>query len=141
MRYFSIFIICLIGFYSLGQTNNDKSQILALMQEQENCWNKGDLTGFMQGYWKNDSLMFIGKSGITYGWQQTLSNYQKGYPDTASMGKLSFTILEVSPLSNKYYHVVGKWHLARSKGDLQGYYTLLFKKIKGKWFIIKDHSS
>ena len=141
LRSLTIMIICLMSFSAISQTSGDKNQILSLMQEQEIAWNKGDLIGFMQGYWKNDSLMFIGKSGITYGWQQTLTNYQKGYPDTASMGKLNFTILEALPLSKKYFHVVGKWHLARSKGDLQGHFTLLFQKIKGKWYIIKDHSS
>lgn len=141
MRFAFIFLCSLMSLFVIGQTNNDKTQILSLMQQQEDCWNKGDLVGFMQGYWKNDSLMFIGKSGITYGWQQTLSNYQKGYPDTATMGKLTFTLLQTKSLSNKYFHVVGKWHLARSKGDLQGYFTLLFEKIKGKWCIIKDHSS
>ena len=85
--------------------------------------------------------MFIGKSGITYGWKNTLANYKKGYPDTTSMGKLTFTIIKLQSLSNKYYHVVGKWHLARSIGDLAGYFTLLFQKINGRWVIIADHSS
>jgi hypothetical protein len=95
----------------------------------------------MKGYWESDSLMFIGKSGVTYGWQNTLNNYKKGYPDTATMGKLNFTIIKVKRLSGEYYQVVGKWHLKRSIGDLSGHYTLLFQKIKGDWVIVTDHSS
>ena len=138
-------MFCSLFFFSFllanAQTSADKKAIESLMQAQQDCWNKGDLEGFMKGYWKNDSLMFIGKSGITYGWQSTLNNYKKGYPDTASMGKLQFTLLELVPLSKNYFHVTGKWHLARTKGDLQGYFTLVFRKIKGGWVIIKDHSS
>ena len=37
--------------------------------------------------------------------------------------------------------VVGKWHLQRTAGDLQGIFTLLLKKINGKWLIAADHSS
>ena len=85
--------------------------------------------------------MFIGKSGVTYGWTNTLNNYKKNYPDTVAMGKLSFNILSVKRLSIEYFHVVGKWHLQRSIGDLSGHYTLLIKKIKGRWVIIADHSS
>jgi hypothetical protein len=85
--------------------------------------------------------MFIGKSGITYGWENTLLNYKKSYPDTAAMGKLDITLLEVKRLSVLYFHVVGKWHLARTKGDLSGHFTLLFKRIKNKWVIVADHSS
>lgn len=126
---------------SIDAQSKDEQAILGSMNAQLKAWNAGDLEKFMEPYWKSDSLMFIGKSGITYGWQQTLNNYKKGYPDTASMGKLYFSIVEVKQLSAEYFHVVGKWHLARSAGDLQGHFTLLFKKINNKWVIIKDHSS
>lgn len=115
--------------------------ILALLDTQTAAWNKGDLQGFMKGYWENDSLRFIGKSGITYGWNNTLANYKRGYPDTAAMGKLQFTILVVKKLSPRYYEVVGKWYLKRSIGDASGHYTLLLRKIKGSWVIVSDHSS
>jgi hypothetical protein len=85
--------------------------------------------------------MFIGKNDITYGWQNTLESYKKGYPDTTAMGKLDFDILHVKRLSVLYFFVVGKWHLTRSIGDVGGHFTLLFKKIKNKWVIVADHSS
>ena len=85
--------------------------------------------------------MFIGKSGITYGWQKTLDNYKKRYPDTAAMGKLDFDLLEVKRLSVMYFFVAGKWHLTRTIGDVGGHFTLLFKKVKNKWVIVADHSS
>jgi len=119
----------------------DETTIRTLLEEQRLAWNTGDLQTFMGTYWQSDSLMFIGKSGITYGWQNTLDNYKKGYPDTAAMGKLKFDIQEVKRLSVMYFFVVGKWHLARSIGDVGGHFTLLFKKIKNKWVIVADHSS
>jgi ketosteroid isomerase-like protein len=133
--------ICLLLTLASGAQSKNETAIRQILDEQTKAWNKGDIDGFMKGYWKNDSLMFIGKSGITYGWQNTLNNYKKGYPDTAAMGKLSFDILVIKSLSPEYYHVVGKWFLKRSIGDLGGYYTLLFRKIKGRWVIISDHSS
>ena len=95
----------------------------------------------MYGYWQSDSLLFIGKSGPKYGYATTLNNYKKGYPDTASMGKLHFDLLQLKRLSPVYYFVVGKWSLQRTAGDLQGYFTLLFRKIKNRWVIMADHSS
>ena len=120
---------------------NDELTIRKVLDNQIKAWNNGDIEGFMQGYWKNDSLMFIGKNGIHWGWQTTLENYKKNYPDTAAMGKLSFDILLVKKLSPEYFYVVGKWMLTRSIGDLSGHYNLLFKKINGQWLIIADHSS
>jgi ketosteroid isomerase-like protein len=128
---------------SLGSfaQSKDEQAIRAVLQKQTEAWNRGDIKNFMNGYWENDSLLFIGKSGPKYGWETTLKNYEKGYPDTASMGKLAFTILQISKLSAEYYFVVGKWQLFRSIGDVGGHYTLLFRKIKNKWVIVADHSS
>jgi len=119
----------------------DAVSIRKVLDEQIKEWNKGNIEGFMQGYWRSDSLMFIGKSGINWGWQKTLDNYRKNYPDTIAMGQLSYDIILVKELSPEYYYVVGKWMLIRSIGNLGGHYNLLFRKLNGQWFIIADHSS
>ncbi len=140
MKVYILSLLLLSSASAFAQTTDEVS-IRKLLSEQTESWNRGDLEGFMKAYWKSDSLMFIGKSGVTYGWNNTLNNYKKGYPDTTAMGKLSFDIISVKPLSEKYYQVVGKWHLKRTIGDLSGHYTLLMEKINGVWVIISDHSS
>jgi ketosteroid isomerase-like protein len=136
--FFAFFL--LVTSFTFAQSK-DESAIRGILDNQTAAWNRGDIDGFMKGYWENDSLMFIGKSGVTYGWSNTLKNYKKNYPDTATMGKLAFTLIEVKKLSKEYYHVTGKWFLKRSIGDIGGHYTLLFRKINGRWVIISDHSS
>jgi hypothetical protein len=132
----------MLFFFSaaFSQTKDDL-QIRNILNQQAIAWSSGHLETFMQPYWHSDSLMFIGKSGITYGWQQALDRYKKNYPDATAMGKLDFTILQTKRLSVLYYFVVGKWHLSRTIGDLDGIFTLLFKKIKDTWVIVSDHSS
>ena len=129
-----------ISVFSAAQSKDEKA-ITQLLQEQVVAWNNFDLETFMQGYWKNDSLMFIGKTGVTYGWQNTLDNYKKGYPNKEAMGDFTSTIIQMKRLSKKFYSVTGKWYLKRSIGDATGHYTLLLQKINGKWYIISDHSS
>jgi ketosteroid isomerase-like protein len=140
MRRVLLFVLLFTGVAAKAQ-HKDDAQIRKLLTVQTEAWNRGDIEGFMQTYWKSDSLMFIGKSGVKWGWQETLSNYKKGYPDTTAMGKLSFDILQVKRLSPDYYFVVGKWMLRRSIGDLSGHYNLLMRKIRGRWVIVADHSS
>lgn len=138
-------ILCLLLFVLsctvVSAQSKEEQQIRQVLAKQTTAWNRGDIEGFMQTYWKSDSLMFIGKSGVHRGWQETLNNYRKGYPDTTAMGKLSFDIIEVKKLSSEYFYVVGKWMLKRSIGDLSGHYDLLLRKIRGRWYIISDHSS
>jgi Domain of unknown function (DUF4440) len=141
MKKILLSIAVLLIFTESKAQNKDEVAVKDILETQRLAWNEGNVEKFMEGYWKSDSLMFIGKSGVTYGWHKTLDNYKKGYPDTAAMGKLTFNILEVKRLSVMYFFVVGKWHLTRTIGDVEGHFTLLFKKIKNKWVIAADHSS
>lgn len=136
---FTIFLLT-TAFTVAAQSKNE-SAIRHMLKAQEIAWNNGNLDSFMHGYWQSDSLLFIGKNGPKYGYTNTLSNYKKGYPDTAHMGKFTSTLISINKLSKNYYFVVGKWYLKRSIGDASGHYTLLIKKIKGKWLIVADHSS
>ena len=127
---------------SAQRAARDEAAIRRVLTGQQAAWNRGDLEGFMAGYWRSDSLKFIGSRGLTYGWQQTLDNYRKGYPTREAMGTLTFTIISVEPLARRSAFVIGKWHLGRpAEGDLSGHFTLLWKKIGGKWVIVADHSS
>ena len=119
----------------------DEAAIRKVMAGQTEAWNRGDINDFMKSYWKSDSLMFIGKSGITYGYTNTLENYKKNYDGPDKMGQLFFTLLKFEKLSPEYYFVIGKWFLKRKAGDLGGIYSLLFRKIDGQWVIVADHSS
>ena len=121
--------------------SKDELEVKRILSNDVTAWNGGNIEQFMQAYWQSDSLKFIGKSGITYGWNATLKSYIKSYPDTAAMGKLTFDLIEVKQLSPLYIFVIGKWQLARTAGDLSGLFTLLFQKINGQWVIIVDHSS
>ncbi|MEO7802193.1 MAG: DUF4440 domain-containing protein [Ginsengibacter sp.] len=141
-KIFALAIIIFLGSYSISiAQSKDEAAIRTMLTQQTISWNNGNLEEFMESYWKSDSLKFIGKTGLTYGWTTTLNNYKRNYPDTAAMGKLDFDILEVKQLSDLYYFVIGKWHLARSIGDLSGHFTLLVKKINNKWLIVADHST
>ena len=115
--------------------------IRKVLSNQTEAWNNGDLESFMHGYWKSDSLTFVGKDGITYGYQNTLNNYKKNYANKDQMGKLQFKLLHINKLSDEYYQVIGQWHLFRKIGDVSGHFTVLFRKIQNKWLMVSDHSS
>lgn len=136
-----IIFLLAISFFAKAQTKGDKQAILNVLETQRSAWNKGDVEQYMQGYVKSDSLLFVGKRGPTYGWQQTLDNYKKGYPDKAAMGFLTFGIKKVEFLNKDVAFVLGSWHLKREKDEPQGFFTLLLRKIKGEWKVIVDHSS
>lgn len=140
MKKLILFFLFGVALQANAQTK-DKEAILRLLEQQRADWNAGNVEAYMQGYWKNDSLLFVGKNGPTYGWQKTLENYKKGYPDKATMGYLTFGIKKVELLTKDTAFVLGSWNVKQEKKELKGYFTLLLRKIKGSWKVVVDHSS
>ena len=137
--FLSLFMI--LGIHSLSAQSNDEKSIQNVLDLQVEAWNNGDIDSFMKGYWKSEELCFIGASGVSYGWNQVLENYKKGYPDKEAMGKLSFDILEKRALSSDHYMVLGKFQLDRKFDMPNGSFSLIWRKIDGNWKIISDHTS
>lgn len=138
-----IFLLACFSLLSCNKQTNakqDKQAILEVMKLQEKAWSNNDLEGFMQGYWKSDSLKFYGSNGLTKGWQQTLDNYKKGYPTKEHSGALTFKVNDISKIENNSYWVMGEYYLKRKVGDSNGVFMIIFKKINGEWKIVADTS-
>lgn len=114
--------------------------IIAVMNTQSAAWNRGDIEGFMQGYWNSDKLVFV-SSRVTRGWRPTLDNYKRGYPTREAMGTLTFAELEVTVLSKDAAVVLGSWSLQRASDNPKGKFTLIFRKFNEGWRIVHDHTT
>lgn len=119
---------------------SEEKAIRDVLKAQEIAWNEGNVDGFMEGYWKSDSLMFIG-SPITYGWNATLQRYKKSYPTQEIMGQLDFSFYSFKFIDSESCLVTGKYHLKRTADEPTGMFTLLLRKIDGKWVVVYDHTS
>ena len=128
-------------FTSAQSTSRNFEKIKSLLHQQQNDWNSGNIDAFMQAYWKSDQLQFGGSNGITRGWQQTLDGYKKRYPDKKAMGKLNFEIKDMTQHSRKVVSLTGSWELEREKDRPGGHFLLIWRKIKGEWLIVADHTS
>ncbi|MDX1943244.1 MAG: nuclear transport factor 2 family protein [Saprospiraceae bacterium] len=127
--------------FAQNAEGKDFQAIRIAMNEQEQAWNRGDIDAFMEHYWKSEDLQFIGSGGPTYGWQTTLENYKKRYPNRDAMGKLRFDIIQVNRRSKKVVTLLGKYTLERKNDQPSGFFILVWQKIKGKWLIVVDHTS
>lgn len=128
-------------FFAATARSQEKEAILKVLHTQEQAWNEGSVDRFMEGYLQSDSLMFVGKSGPTYGYETVKANYKKNYPGKSGMGKLTFTIKKIELLSEDTAFVMGAFHLKRDQDEPKGHFTLIFKKFKDGWKIVSDHSS
>ena len=128
-----------------GQIRSDGAaiadQITRVLKLQAEAWNRGDIAAFMEHYWKSDKLTFSSGGKTTRGWAQTKENYLKRYPTREQMGTLTFDELEFFPLGESAALVLGRWHLKRAADPLGGNFSLVFRRLDGRWLIVHDHTS
>jgi len=119
-----------------------KEAIQQLLDAQAVAWNKGDLEGFMAGYWKSPDLSFSSGKDNLRGWQATLERYKKRYQaEGKEMGKLTYSDLEIDVLGPDSAFVRGRWKVVTSKETQGGLFTLILKKLPEGWRIVHDHTS
>ena len=138
-------VIALLVAFQIHSQNpisiKDSLGIMKVMKIQEIAWNNGDIDAFMEGYLKSDELVFSGKSGPVYGWDNTKKRYYISYPNTQVMGKLKFTVKKIRSISLNSAFLIGEYYLKRTTQDSYGHFTLLWKKVNNNWLIISDHTS
>ena len=134
-------LIFFIAFSSTVSQSQPIKEIESILSAQASAWNRGDIEGYMQGYWKSESLLFTSGGNIQRGWQATLEKYTKAYSTKAKMGVLKFSQLEIDLLSPEAAWVFGHWKLEREKDHSGGVFTLILRKFSNGWKIIHDHTS
>ncbi len=125
---------------SPGEDRN-VAAVRAVLESQAAAWNRGDIDGYMEGYAKEDSTEFVSGDTLTRGWQTVLDRYKSHYDSRAKMGTLTFSELEIKPLSEYYMMATGRWQLARDSDTPHGRFTLIFRRTAAGWRIVHDHTS
>ena len=108
---------------------------------QADAWNRGDIDGFMEHYWKSDKLTFSSGGKTTRGWSSTKENYRRRYPTPERMGKVTFNELDITSLGDSAALVLGRWKLDRKQEPIGGNFSLVFRRLDGRWVIVHDHTS
>jgi beta-aspartyl-peptidase (threonine type) len=143
----NVILLFLLGFAITATANAQspddkiKSAIREVLDAQVAAWNKGDIDGFMLGYWNSPEMTFVSGDNVTKGWQPTLERYKKSYDSRSKMGTLSFSELEITVTSKKSAVVLGRFTLVREADKPTGMFTLNLRKFKEGWRIIIDHTS
>jgi ketosteroid isomerase-like protein len=134
-------LVPLFASISVSAAVNATDEIQNLLQSQQDAWNRGDIDAFMEGYWRSDKTVFVSGDEVTRGWQKVLDRYKKKYSDRAKMGTLTFSDLEITPLSADAAVALGAWKLKRAQDHPHGRFTLIFRRFPEGWRIIHDHTS
>ena len=128
-------------FAAPEQTANSLAQIRSVLRAQQEAWNRGDIDGFMNGYARSASTVFISEDTIRRGWQTVRDRYRKKYSSRAKMGTLTFSDLEITLLSSDSAVASGRWKLKRASDQPHGRFTLILRRLPEGWRIVYDHTS
>lgn len=117
------------------------AEIRALLHAQQDAWNRGDIDGFMKGYARADTTVFISGDEVSHGWDTVRDRYINKYGDRARMGTLTFSDLEIEQLGPDSALALGRWELKRANDTPHGRFTLIFRRTPDGWRIVHDHTS
>jgi uncharacterized protein (TIGR02246 family) len=120
---------------------NDIPQIRAVLNAQQEAWNRGDIDAFMNGYARSPSTVFVSGDEVRRGWETVRERYRTKYSDRTKMGTLTFSEIETTLLPPDAAVVLGRWSLKRAKDQPHGRFTLIFKRLPEGWRIVHDHTS
>ena len=123
--------------------NTNLTAILKVLEDQQAAWNRHDLEGFMDGYWRSEDLTFFSGARETSGWKAAFNRYEKAYTGAGKeMGKLEFANLRIEMLGSDAAFVRGEFHLIMPDGKTpHGLFTLVVRKFPEGWKIVHDHSA
>ncbi len=136
-----ILLASALSCVSIRAADPAETGIRAVLDAQADAWNRGDIDGYMNGYARGDATEFLGGDTITRGWQTVRDRYAKKYDSREKMGTLTFSEIEVQPLSADAALVIGRWALERKEDQPHGRFTLIFRKLPEGWRIVHDHTS
>jgi len=123
------------------QPPNSVAEIQSILTAQQDAWNRGDIDGFMNGYARSASTVFVSEDEVRRGWETVRDRYRIRYSDRGKMGTLSFSDIEITMLSPDAAVVLGGWRLKRAADEPHGRFTLVFKRLPEGWRIVHDHTS
>jgi beta-aspartyl-peptidase (threonine type) len=140
LRYIWIISALVVG-QAFAQGGSAETEIRTVLDNQVAAWNRGDIDGYMHGYWDSDSTIFVSGGTLTKGYLEVLSRYKKNYDTSEQMGKLEFRELWVRMLSANSAVASGVWELARKADKPWGRFTLIVERKPEGWRITHDHTS
>jgi beta-aspartyl-peptidase (threonine type) len=128
-----------------GRSEKEDSvrSVRAVLEQQVADWNKGDLDGFLAGYWNSPKVVFQSGGQRLDGWEAMRDRYRRRYQaEGRAMGRLAFSALDIVPLGPEAVLARGQWRLTMPDGTQPGgLFTVIFRKLPEGWKIVHDHTS
>jgi hypothetical protein len=116
-----------------------KKLLIGILEKQETDWNQGNLKGFLSAYWDSDTLRSVSVRGIYYGKERLQNHLKSTFPDSASMGNLSYDVVHIELIGDNDALLTGKWLRKNDKKFRGGYFSILLRKLQGRWQIVAEH--
>src|SRR6476646_6053212 len=103
------------------------AEIRGVLSAQQEAWNHGDIDGFMNGYARAETTVFVSGDEVTRSWQTVRDRYFKHYGDRAKIGTHTAADRELEQLGADSAIDLGRWELERSNDNPHGRFALIVR--------------
>lgn len=122
----------------LFTASKEQLDVVKTLLEQTAAWNKGDMAAYMKFY-KDAPDTIAMLSGPVRGLDRIDAAFRANFPNTAAMGTLDESAVQVRTLGDDYALAIGHYKISRSHkagGDIEGSFSDVMQKTADGWCII-----
>jgi ketosteroid isomerase-like protein len=131
----------LLGFTIKGNDDQIKKEIENNLNKMVEYWNSGELDKYISFYANTEDITMQSSKTRFYGINKIRSLFVDSFAKEETRGKLIFSEVSITVLSNESAYAIGKFNLQYPNGNKrEGYYTVVFKKLATGWKIVHDQS-
>ncbi len=119
-----------------------ESELRTALDSSAAGWNRGDIGDFLASYRRSDSTTYIGSGGLRSGFSELRERYEPVFSTETGRDSLRFSDVRVRGLGEGRALSIGRYTLIRDDSVTgTGWFSLVWERIQGRWWIIHDHSS
>jgi|HubBroStandDraft_2_1064218.scaffolds.fasta_scaffold335704_1 uncharacterized protein (TIGR02246 family) len=105
------------------------------------AWNRHDLDGYLDGFWRSDSLILVVEGETVRGWDLLSKALHTGYPNPTEMGNVTLDRVQVQMLSSDLALALTWDTVSFPKKKEFGTSTIVMKKLPEGWRVAVMHTS
>src|ERR1700730_6426412 len=105
------------------------------------AWNRHDLDGYLESFWRSDSLILVVEGETVRGWDLLSKALHTGYPNPSEMGNLTLDRVQVQMLSSDLALALTWDTVSFPKKKEFGTSTIVMKKLPEGWRVAVMHTS
>jgi uncharacterized protein (TIGR02246 family) len=130
-----------INQQKVAGAGDSEKEIYEQLNRMADAWNRHDIDGYLDGYWRSDDLVIVVEGENLRGWDLLSKAYHSGYPNLQEMGTITLDRVQIRLIAPDLGFALTWFTASFPKKKEFGTDTVILKKLPEGWRVAISHSS